>query len=125
MPVALPSGLKISVATAVAGPVMGARCAAWLRFWRLPVKQDPLHVHAQFGHFFKPFGADEVLPLAVGLVFHNPLKLLGGFDKDTSDRKRIHGSETVLLLGLGFHGVLLIGDGRYLPCQVLLSERVD
>ncbi len=79
---------------------------------RLPVKQDPLHVHAEFAHLLESFGSDEVLPLTVGLVFHNPLQLLDGFDEDTSNRKRIHRSETVLLLGLGCHRSPL-EDGKF------------
>jgi len=74
-----------------------------LLFRRLPVKQGALNVHAQFGHFLKPLGGDEILPVAFGLVFHDPLQLLRGIDEDASNSKGIHGSETVLVLGLGFH----------------------
>lgn len=74
-----------------------------LVFRRLPVEQNALNVHAQFGHFLKPFGGDEVLLVAFSLVFHDPLQLLRSFDKDASDSKGIHGSETVLVLGLGCH----------------------
>lgn len=74
-----------------------------LLFRRLAVKQRTFNVHAQFGHFFKPLGGDEVLPVAFGLVLHNPLRLLCGIDEDVSDSKGINGSETVLVLVLGFH----------------------
>lgn len=70
---------------------------------RLAVKQHALNVHAQFGHLFKPLGGDEVLLVALGRVLHDPLRLLSRFHKDASDGKGIHGSETVLVLGLGCH----------------------
>jgi len=117
-----------SVAPAVAGSVVGASLGALLLllsllplllllpllmlFRRLPVEQNALNVHAQLGHFFKPFGGDEVLLVALSRVFHDPLQLLRGFDKDASDRKGIHGSETVLVLGLGCHWSPLIEDGK-------------
>lgn len=81
-------------------------------FGRLAVKQYALNVHAQFGHFFKPLGGDEVLLVALGRVLHDPLHLLRCFDKDASDSKGIHGSETVLMLGLGCHWSPLIDDGK-------------
>lgn len=70
---------------------------------RLAVEQDALNVHAQLGHFFKPLGGDEVLLVAFGRIFHDPLQLFRSFDKDATDSKGIHGSETVLVLSLGCH----------------------
>ena len=79
---------------------------------RLAVEQDALNVHAQLGHFLKPLGGDEVLLVAFGRVFHEPLQLLRSFDKNATDSKGIHGSETVLVLGLGCHWSPLIEDGK-------------
>lgn len=70
---------------------------------RLAVEQDALNVHAQLGHFLKTLWGNEVLLMAFGRIFHDPFQLFRRFDKNATDSKGIHGSETVLVLGLGCH----------------------
>ena len=102
-----------SVPPSVSVTLMGVRRRAPVVFgWRLPVEQGAFDIHAQLAHFFESPGRDEVLTMAVGLVLYDPLQLFRGIDKDTSNRKRIHGSQTVRVFGLGFHGAPLVEDGK-------------
>lgn len=79
---------------------------------RLPVEQHAFNIHAQFGHFFKPFGRDVILPVTFRLVFFDPFQLLGSLNEDTAHSERIDRSETVLFITFGSHSAPLVDNGK-------------
>jgi hypothetical protein len=81
---------------------------------RLPVKQGPLDVHAEFAHLLESLGGDKVLPLTIGFVLLDPLQLLCRFDKNAPDGKRIDWPQTVVVFALGFHFAPLVVGGKIL-----------
>ncbi|MEJ2007705.1 MAG: hypothetical protein P8Z30_06030 [Acidobacteriota bacterium] len=110
----------------IPGPMTGVSGSTALRLWmlwvrhvprlwlsgRLPVHQGLLDVHPQPGHFFESLGSDEELPMAFSFLFLDPSQILGGFNKNIADRKRVHGSETILVFAFGFHLPPLINGGK-------------
>jgi hypothetical protein len=92
---------------------------------RLPVKQGPLDVHAEFAHLLESLGSDKVLPLTIGFVFLDPLQLLCRFDKYASDGKRIDWPQTVVVFALGFYLAPLVVDGKILLSSLLAFVQVS
>ena len=99
---------------------MGRRMSAAVMLRRrLPVKQGPLDVHAEFAHLLESLRSDKVLPLTIGFVFLDPLQLLCRFDKNAPDGKRIDWPQTFVVFALGFHLSPLVVDGKILLSSLL------
>lgn len=92
---------------------------------RLPVKKRLLEIHAQLGHLIESLGSDKELPMAVRLLFLDPLHFHGGFDKDIADSKRVDWSETILVFNFGFHLTPLMNSGKKFTLRCMRSGRLE
>lgn len=110
----------------ISGPMMDVRGSA-PRFWcwRLPVHQSLLDIHTELCHLFEPLGGDEILSMAFGLLFLDPLKFLGGLDKGTADGEGIDWSQTVIVFTLGFHLAPLAGGGMNFALYFVRSGNLE